>query len=273
MQKNQILFDPKSLMQHRQRTDGADPSAWFLHKFAAAQVSERLKEINRSFTKTAIVGWKAGLWAAELAISADLIQENETLALEQSAYDLIVNGLNLHWSNDPVGQLIQMRRALKPDGLMIAVLFVGQTLQELRQAFLAGELQVSGGVSPRVSPLAEIRSLGNLLHRAGFALPVADVVPVKTSYKSPLALMRDLQSMGETNALADRRKCMMPRSVLDAAINHYKENSQTGDNLVVATFELGFLTGWRPADNQRKPLRPGSAQAKLASFLGPEEPH
>ncbi len=261
------LFDYKILRQRRRRTENADASAWFLHEYAAAQVSERLKDINRSFTDSAIVGWKADLWAKELGICARCVEDVPVLDLPEGKCDLIINALCLHWSNDPVGQLIQMRRALKHDGMMIAVLFAGQTLHQLRDAFSAGEAEIEGGISPRIAPMADVRSLGGLLQRAGFALPVVDAVQVETSYRSPLHLMRELRSMGETNVLSDRRKSHLKRTTLDAVLNHYHANYEIEGGRVATTFDLAFLTGWRPSESQQKPLRPGSATTLLADAL------
>ncbi len=271
MQNNRQLFDQNALLRHRARTKTADPSVWFLHRIAAVQVSERLKEINRSFTDIAIVGWKAALWADEIDVSANLIDDRETLNLQEASCDLVIGGLGLHWSNDPVGQLIQMRRALRPDGLMIAVLFAGRTLRELRQAFIAGELQTEGGISPHIAPMAEIRSLGALLQRADFALPVADTVSLTVNYNTPLHLMRELRAMGETNILTDRKSTLMKRATLAAMVAEYRRLFSTDGDRVTATFELGFLTGWHPSETQQKPLKPGSANSRLADFLDGEE--
>ena len=267
MQPDQDLFDRSALLQRRARTAWSNSSAWFLHEIAAVQVSERLKEINRIFTDPVIVGWKHEIWANKLGFPARFIEDAVELDLTENSTDLIISGLCLHWSDDPVGQLIQMRRALRPDGLMIAIMFAGRTLHELRSAFARGEARTEGGISPRVAPMADLRALGSLLQRAGFALPVADVFLAQTTYRSPLHLMRDLRAMGETNVLQDRRKTPMRRETMAAVLEAYQEVYSSTDNRINATFELAFLTGWCPSDNQQKPLRPGSAATRLEDAL------
>jgi len=267
MQPTPNLFDPTARQHRRTRAANSDPSSWFLHEIAADHVSERLKEINRVFTDPVIIGWKAPLWAQKLNIKARCIEDQEVLDLPEGQADLIIHALNLHSANDPVGQLIQMRRGLRPDGLMIAVMFAGETLQELRDAFTQAEAQVEGGISPRIAPMGEIRALGSLLQRSGFALPVADTILLDTSYKTPLHLMHELRAMGETNIVAERRKSGLRRDTLAAVIDHYNSHYSLKNNRISASFELAFLTGWHPADNQQKPLRPGSATVSLTDFL------
>jgi SAM-dependent methyltransferase len=199
------------------------------------------------------------------------VADEETLTLQQGAHDLVVHAMALHWANDPVGQLIQSRRALRPDGLFLGVLFGGQTLHELRSALATAEAEVTGGLSPRVAPMAEIRDLGALLQRAGFALPVADSLPLTVTYESPLHLMRDLRAMGEGNALGGRIRHLTKASLLRRAAEIYQEHHAQPDGRIVATFELIFLAGWAPDDSQPKPLRPGSAVARLADALGAQE--
>lgn len=177
----------------------------------------------------------------------------------------------LHWANDPVGQLIQARRALRPDGLLLCVTFGGRTLSELRAAMAEAEASVTGGLSPRVLPMGEIRDLGALLQRAGFALPVADNLTQHVDYESPLSLFRDLRAMGETNALADRHRKPMSRKLLEEAFRVYATAFPAGSGRIRATFELVFLTGWAPAATQQTPLRPGSARVRLAEALGTHE--
>ncbi|HSF92200.1 MAG TPA: methyltransferase domain-containing protein [Paracoccaceae bacterium] len=269
------LFDRDMLSRRRARAraiGGAD----FLHREVAAQISERLEEVNKSFTDAAIIGPQPAIWAQELALDPDLpalyhVPDDEVLPVKPSAHDLILHGLALHWANDPVGQLVQARRALRPDGLFIGALFGGQTLQELRIAFAEAETQVEGGLSPRVAPMGEIRDLGALLQRAGFAMPVADSSKLSVTYQSPLHLMRDLRAMGETNVLTSRRKSPLRRETLQKACQIYAENFGLPDGRVRATFEVIFLTGWAPAESQPKPLRPGSAAARLADALGTTE--
>jgi SAM-dependent methyltransferase len=268
MQPIPQLFDQTALSLHRTRASD-DPSVMFLHDIAIAEVSERLKDVNRSFTDPVIIGWKANYWAQKLGISARCVPDGTVLDLPEAKADLVIHAMGLHWANDPVGQLIQMRRGLRPDGLMIASLFAGETLTELRDAFTHGESEVEGGISPRVAPMAEIRALGALLQRAGYGLPVADTLPVKTSYASPLHLMRELRAMGETNVIGERRKTILRQDTLAAVLNRYQNAYAVDGGRVAATFDLAFLTGWCPSETQQKPLRPGSGQVSLADALKP----
>lgn len=262
------LFDPKAVETHRARATEED--ALFLHKFAASEVSERLKDVNRTFTDAVFVGWQGRMWAKEIGLMPRFIPDAEVLDLEPGSCDLIVHCMGLHWSNDPVGQLIQMRRALRPDGLMIAVMFAGETLDELRQSLTQAEAEVTGGISPRVAPMAELRGLGGLLQRAGYGLPVADVEPVRVAYETPWHLMRELRAMGEANAMTARVKGFAKRAVFVKMAEVYAHD-YCEDGRMMATFELAFLTGWAPSDTQQKPLRPGSATTRLADFLGATE--
>jgi hypothetical protein len=163
-----------------------------------------------------------------------------------------------------------MRRALKPDGLMVAAMFGGQTLNELRTAFAEAEARIEGGISPRVAPMAEIRDLGALLQRAGFALPVADSITLTVEYDTSIHLMNDLRNRAETNALIARRRTLK-RETLAMAADVYSSNYTKASGRIGATFEFVFLTGWAPSEDQQKPLRPGSAQQRLADALGVAE--
>lgn len=270
------LFDHHALALHRRRAALEERDGSFLHKLAAAQVSERLIEVNRTFTDPVVIGPKAQLWAEKLAEILEIpapatMEDTETLPLQPNAHDLVVHGLALHWSNDIVGQLVQARRALLPDGLFIGVLLAGRTLHELRAALATAETELEGGLSPRVAPMGEIRDLGGLLGRAGFALPVADADRLSVTYASPMHLMHDLRAMGETNALAARRRSGMRRRTLMRACEIYSANYTGSDGKIMATFELVFLTGWAPSDSQQRPLRPGSANTRLADALGVAE--
>jgi SAM-dependent methyltransferase len=270
MQQPPSLFDRSALQAHRARSSGRDAEAWFLHEQAVALVSERLEEVNRTFTNIAVVGWKPEIWDA-LGKDVRHVADDEVLDLSEESCDLIVHALGLHWANDPVGQLVQMRRALKPDGLMIAVFFGGQTLHQLRIALAEAESTIAGGLSPRVAPMGDIRDLGALLQRAGYALPVADHFEFNVSYETPLHLMHDLRAMGETNALTGRRRTVLRRDVLAAALAAYQQHFSDEEGRATATFDMMFLTGWTPSVDQQKPLRPGSAQARLADALGTVE--
>ena len=274
MQTPPALFDPDLLARRRERAariGGAD----FLHEAVAAEVAERLKEVNRTFRaparRTRADDGGGAMLAAEGLPAARAVPDAEVLDLEEGAHDLVVHGLGLHWANDPVGQLVQARRALRPDGLLVAALFGGETLHELRRALAEAEVATTGGLSPRVAPMGEVRDLGGLLQRAGFAMPVADSRRFDVTYASPVALMRDLRAMGETNVLHDRVRRPMPRAMLAEASARYGGRFGREDGRVPATFDVIFLTGWAPAETQQKPLRPGSAVARLADALGAEE--
>jgi SAM-dependent methyltransferase len=265
------LFDADLLALRRRRAARLGP-ADVLHEVAAADVEERLAAVNRRFTAPAVVGPRAALWADLLGLpNARTVPDADILDLEPASRDLVVHALALHWANDPVGQLVQARRALRPDGLFLAALFGGETLAELRTALAEAEVETLGGLSPRVAPMGEIRDLGGLLQRAGFALPVADSRRYDLSYPDALALMRDLRAMGETNVLRDRLRRPTPRSLLARAAATYAARFGRPDGRVRATFEVIFLTGWAPAPDQPQPLRPGSAAARLADALGTAE--
>jgi SAM-dependent methyltransferase len=269
------LFDAALLARRRARAAGGGERADFLHEAVAAEISDRLAGVNRSFRSAALVGPRFGIWETALAGNTiDAIRsvpDAETLDLEPEAHDLVIHALALQWANDPVGQLVQARRALAPDGLLLAALFGGETLHELRDALAAAEVETTGGLSPRVAPMGEIRDLGGLLQRAGLALPVADSRRFDVSYRHPLALMRDLRAMGETNVMHARRRTPLRRDTLEAACRVYAERHASADGRVAATFEVIFLTGWAPSAGQPKPLRAGSAAARLAEALGAVE--
>lgn len=255
------LFDLDARLNRRARAEKRGP-AMFLHEEAAFELKERLKDINRAFTKPAVVAGFGGFWQREFP-DAKVIVDAEVLDLEEGAHDLVIHAMCLHQVNDPVGQLVQCRRALGPDGLLLVAMFGGRTLTELRAALSEAEVAVMGGLSPRVFPMVDIRDAGGLLQRAGLALPVADADPRSVSYSDPLALMRDLRAMGETNFLAARDKRIPPRALFGKMATLYP----TDGDRVVATFELLYLTGWAPDASQQKPLRPGSATARLADAL------
>jgi SAM-dependent methyltransferase len=241
----------------------------------AAEITERLGEVNRRFRDAVVIGPRGDLWAGVLGGAVEgrvrVVPDAEVLALEEGEADLAVPGLALHWADDPVGQLVQMRRALRPDGLMIAALFGGETLAELRAAFAEAEAEVLGGISPRVAPMGEIRDLGGLLQRAGFAMPVADSARFDVRYGSVIELMRELRGMAETSVLVERLRRPMRRALLERVGAIYAERFGGPDGRVGATFEVVVLTGWAPSADQQKPLRPGSARMRLADALGTTE--
>jgi SAM-dependent methyltransferase len=251
------LTDRKALWLHRNRA-----RALFLQQEAVAEVQERLTEVNRTFTAPVVVTGFPQLWP-----DLPCIADDDVLALAPGAQDLVIHALALHWANDPVGQLVQCRRALRPDGLFIGLMFGGQTLHELRACLAEAEVSVTGGLSPRVLPMAEIRDLGGLLQRAGLALPVADAFTKTVLYRDAFHLMADLRAMGEGNALQARLRVPTRRAVFAQAAAIYSERFGTPDGRIPATFEFICLTGWAPHEGQQKPLRPGSAASRLADAL------
>jgi len=261
------ITDRDALARNRAR---AEPDALFLLEQAADELEERLNEVNRTFTSVAIVTGFPDFWGARFP-EATIVSDEETLDLVPQAHDLVIHAMVLHWANDPVGQLVQCRHALRPDGLLLCTFLGGQTLHELRAALGQAEAQVTGGLSPRIAPMGDIRDLGGLLQRAGFALPVADSADLTASYANAFHLMHDLRKMGENNALIGRIKHATRRDILIEASKIYADNFRNADNRVDATFEFITLTGWAPADSQPKPLRPGSATTRLADALATEE--
>ncbi|MGE3251793.1 MAG: methyltransferase domain-containing protein [Hyphomonadaceae bacterium] len=259
----------------------------FLVRRAAEDLAERLEAIPRRFERALILGAPA-LFVEALAArpalkerigaleKADVVAELadggagidlDHLPYAEQAFDLIVSPLLLHQANDLVGMLIQLKRALKPDGLLLASLFGGATLNELRTALLQAEIEIKGGAGPRVAPFADVIDLAGLLQRAGYALPAADRDQIVVRYREPLTLLTDLRAMGETNALMQRAG-PLTRGVLARALQIYRERFPHPDGGVAATFEIVTLTGWAPHESQQKPLKPGSAQTRLADALG-----
>jgi len=262
------LTDRVALARHRSRAR-RDP-AFFLHQEVAAEAQQRLIGVNRTFTAAAIVTPFAEIWQ-DAWPAARIVADDEVLALQPGAHDLVIHALALHWANDPVGQLVQSCRALRPDGLFLGFAFGGQTLNELRACLAEAEAAMTGGLSPRVLPMAEIRDLGALLQRAGFALPVADSLRHAVSYRDAWHLMADLRAMGEANALAARLRHPTRRAVLADAAARYAARFKRPDGRITATFEIICLTGWAPHASQQQPLRPGSAVQRLADALGATE--
>lgn len=258
----------------------------FLLQRAVEDLEERLAPVMRSFSLALDVGTPIPAAAELLSRSGraetvvrlspvpepgSVLGDEERLPFTGERFDLAVSLLALHGVNDLPGALIQIRRALKPDGLFIAALLGGSTLTELRQALTQAEAELEGGVSPRVAPFADLRDIGGLLQRAGFALPVTDSDIVRVRYANAFALMNDLRRMGLTNALNDRRKTPLKRGTLLRAAEIYAERYADPDGRVPATFEIVWLSGWTPHESQQKPLRPGSAKMRLADALGVKE--
>lgn len=292
------LFDRTVLRQRRERAVGSDHDARFLLDAAADDMASRLGAVMREFPVAADLTGIGGVLARRVLetgkigclISTELTQrlaekiapvpgaghacavaDDEALPFADESLDLVVSGLALQWVNDLPGTLIQIRRALKPDGLFLAALVGGSTLSELRSAFLKAEAELTGGAAPRVAPAADVRDLGGLLQRAGFALPVVDSDTLTVRYGSPLGLMRDLRAMGATSILGARSRTPLRRDVLQRVLEVYATDHADPDGRVRATFEIVSLSGWAPHDSQQKPLRPGSARMRLADALGTSE--
>ena len=284
------IFD-RDLLRLRQRRAGTRGPATFLIDRVAAELAERLAAVLRAFDVAVDLGTPtdslrralaAGgkiatvIAAAPAAAALDarfprVAADEEALPFADGALDLVVSALALQWVNDLPGTLVQIRRALKPDGLLLAAMLGGDSLSELREAFAAAESEIEGGVSPRVAPFADLRELGALLQRAGFALPVVDSDRLTVRYDSAFALMRDLRAMGATNVLAERRRTPLRRATLLRMAEIYAERFADADGRVRATFEIAWLTGWTPHESQQKPLKPGSAARRLADALGTKE--
>ncbi len=259
------LTDLAALSRNRAR---ARDMLWQNEAFC--EVQDRLAEVNKPLTDIAVVTDFPRIWRG-LAQNVTIAPEAEVLSLPQASQDVVILAMGLHWANDPVGQLVQARRALRPDGLLIALMFGGQTLHELRACLAQAEAEVAGGLSPRVLPMAEIRDLGGLLQRAGLALPVADSFTKTLVYRDLPHLMRDLRAFGEGNALAARPRHFARRAIFTRAAEIYTQHFGQAGGRIPATFEVLCLTGWAPHDTQQKPLRPGSAAARLADALNAAE--
>lgn len=263
MTELQTLTDRQALMRNRMRA-----RELFLQEHAAHDLQSRLSMVNKAFTAPAIVTPFPQVWQG---LDGRVVPDAETLDLEPGQHDLVVHSMSLHWANDPVGQLIQCRRALRADGLLLVASLGGQTLQELRACLAEAEVRHSGGLSPRVAPMGEIRDLGALLQRAGFALPVADSETLEVAYRDAFHLMRDLRAMGEGNALQARLRHPTRRAVFTEAAELYAQHHSMENGRVRATFEVVTLTGWAPDASQQQPLRPGSATNRLSEALGSTE--
>jgi SAM-dependent methyltransferase len=276
MSAGPTIFDRNLLRLRRRRARMLGP-ATFLVDRVAAELGERLAVVLRQFERAADLGTPTDALRRVLAESgkvgttADVVADEEALPFAAGSLDLVVSALALQFVNDLPGTLIQIRRALKPDGLLLAALISGDSLAELRQAFAQAESEVEGGVSPRVAPFADLRDLGVLLQRAGFALPVVDSDRLTVRYKTVLDLMRDLRRMGATNVLTERRRAPLRRRTLFRMAEIYAERFSDADGRLRATFEIAWLSGWAPHESQQKPLKPGSATARLADALGTRE--
>ena len=242
----------------------------------AENLSERLGAVNREFANALDLASRDAAFRLLQRHAANwtrtsVATEEQALPFANGAFDLVTSVLSLHALNDLPGALAEIRRVLKPDGLFLAALFGGGTLGELRRAFAFGESETIGGVTPRVAPFADVRDLGGLLQRAGFALPVADVERVDVAYSEFTTLVDDLRALGETNALAERSRKFLRRETLAAALAQYSTADADLAGRLRATFDVIYLTAWSPHASQQKPLAPGSAKARLADALGAQE--
>jgi SAM-dependent methyltransferase len=289
MAENPMIFDRALLRRRRRRAAALGPATFLLDR-VAADLAERLATVLRRFELAVDLGTPGNAVRTALArlesvgkiVAADVMPDaargeifiatdEEALPFGDATLDLVVSALALQFVNDLPGVLVQVRRALKPDGLLLAALLGGETLTELRQSFAEAESEIEGGVSPRVAPFADLRDLGALLQRAGFALPVTDVDRVTVRYNSVFGLMHDLRRMGATNALLARRRTPLKRATLQRMAEIYAERFADEDGRLRATFEIVWLSGWAPHPDQQQPLKPGSAKARLADALGTRE--
>jgi NADH dehydrogenase [ubiquinone] 1 alpha subcomplex assembly factor 5 len=292
-----LVFDRAVLRQRRDRAARDWDRQAFLKHEIAERLVERLDDVRRSFdlaldlgchgdeVATALGDRKTGdrktvlqlvrsdlsLAFARRAGGPAVVADEEALPFAPQSFDLVLSAMSLHWVNDLPGTLIQIGRMLKPDGLFLGAMLGGGTLWQLRQALAAAESEIEGGLSPRVSPFADLRDAAGLLQRAGFALPVADGETIEVDYESALALMRDLGAMGEGNLVVERRRGMARRATLLRAAEIYSERFARPSGRVTASFEVLFLHGWAPHASQPKPLKPGSAAHRLAEALGTAE--
>ena len=287
-----LIFDRATLRQRRERA----ARNWDRHAFLKREISERLvdrlSDVRRTFplaldlgshgdeVATALGGHKLvgqlvradlGRGFASRARGPAVVADEEFLPFASGRFDLVLSAMDLHWVNDLPGTLIQIARVLKPDGLFLGAMLGGATLWQLRQALAAAESEIDGGLSPRVSPFADLRDAAGLLQRAGFALPVADSETIEIEYDNAVALMRDLSGMGESNLVADRRRGVTRRATLLRTAELYGERFSLPSGRVAASFEVLYLHGWSPHASQPKPLKPGGAAQRLADALGASE--
>ncbi len=291
MDHDPSVFNRANLRRHQIRSAAGFERFRFLHDWCEKEIGDSLAMIRREFPQTAIIGDRTlpafrdllrNNKGAEhivsilphLSLKTDqqniLLGDSEILSLAPQSMDMIVSIMDLHKINDLPGALVQMRQALKPDGLFIACMAGGETLHELRQVFMEAELEVRGGASPRVFPFADKQQMGALLQRAGFSLPVVDSDVIRVTYRDLFHLMEDLRGMGESNIIKAQSKTLTPKRFFMKAAEIYQQNHAI-DGGIEASFEIISLIGWAPHASQPKALRPGSAQARLADALGTEE--
>jgi hypothetical protein len=281
------IFNRQHLRQHRARAAHNFHHHRFLYDWCEQDILDRLSIIRRNFPATALLhdrssnGFRRDLSdrkdisllisLSENPGSGSIVADSEFIPLAPGSMDMIISILDLHTVNDLPGTLLQIRQALKPDGLFIACMAGGETLYELRSVLMETELQMTGGASPRVFPFADKQQMGALLQRAGFALPVVDSDILHVSYRNLFHLMDDLRGMGESNIIAERGKNFIPRSFFMQADEIYGQHFRSEDGTITASFEIISLIGWAPHKSQQAPLRPGSAKVRLSDALGTRE--
>ncbi|HTQ83436.1 MAG TPA: methyltransferase domain-containing protein [Pseudolabrys sp.] len=290
MSASPTIFD-RALLRARRARAAALGAETFLIDRVAADMAERLSAVVRPFERAVDLGTpndalrralvESGRIGSMIAVEpaahrldAEFIRvagDEEALPFAEASLDLVVSGLAFQFVNDLPGTLVQIRRALRPDGLLLAALIGGETLSELREAFAAAESEIEGGVSPRIAPFADLRDIGALMQRAGFALPVVDTDRITVRYDSVLDLMRELRRMGATNVLHERRRKPLKRATLERVADIYGDRFTDEDGRMRATFEIVWLSGWAPHESQQQPLKPGSAAHRLADALGTKE--
>jgi len=267
MKNSEEIIDKEALVRSRMRSDKEDN---FLQKLAVQEIKDRLKFIKKRFEKILIICGNPFYWQ-EAFHGAEFIADDEILAFPQKGYDLVIHGMSLHYANDPIGQLVQCRSIMKEGGLLLSIFLGGQTLNELRDSIASAEIELTGGISPRVLPMIDIRDAGSFLMRAGFALPVADISVNMVDYGKPLDLFYDLRKMGETNVQKHRLKKFSHRKLFSLASDKYIDSQNSENKSVKATFEFITITGWVPSQDIPKPLKPGSATMRLADALKVKE--
>ncbi|MSO66752.1 MAG: methyltransferase domain-containing protein [Pseudolabrys sp.] len=277
MSSSPAIFDRSLLRARQQRARALGPETFLIDR-VADELGERLSAVLRQFERAADLGTPTDAVRRVLAAGGKVgtivdrvAIDEEALPFADNSLDLVVSALSLQFVNDLPGTLIQIRRALKPDGLLLAALIGGDTLTELRESFAQAESEIEGGVSPRVAPFADVRELGALLQRAGLALPVADSDRLTVRYPTVFALMRDLRRMGAANMLSERRRTPLKRATLAKMTEIYARRFADADGRLRATFEIVWLSGWAPHESQQKPLKPGAAAQRLADALGSQE--
>jgi len=266
------IFDTKVMLANRARARELDKDFDFLRVEIADRLQDRVQDVNRPFQHILDVGGDMMRLTGRTNDADTVNISDQPLDLPTGHYSLITSNLVMHWVNDLPGLLIQLNRALKPDGLLLASMFGGETLKELRYSLLAAEADITGGANARVIPFADVKDLGSLLQRAGYALPVTDMDTLKVTYDHPLKLMQELRGMGESNALTGRSKTFLRRDVMLRACEIYQENFALPNGRIPATFQIMYLTGWHPHESQQKPLKPGSATMRLSDALKQKPP-